>query len=195
VAFLWGEAEHADLALMPVAMHVGDSLGYLGEGGSCGTRSGGCVVDAQVTMVPPRRAEAPNVSRPGCSKTMSGSWPLVSSRIRWPKRRRRRLLPGEVFRLGHQLVRLDEAELGQATIVGLEPPDPLGRIEHRVVVPVRFPPVRHSGSGRPRGRRLSTCVRPHQSVARRRTGPSRSRATAGRAGWQGRRPGLRNAGS
>ena len=40
-------------------------------------------------MVPPRRATktlAPNVSRPGCSKTMSGSRPPVSARIVAPKR-------------------------------------------------------------------------------------------------------------
>ncbi len=46
-------------------------------------------VEAQVTMVPPRRVtytEAPNVSRPGCSKTISGSSPPVSSRILAPKR-------------------------------------------------------------------------------------------------------------
>src|SRR5215216_5781369 len=46
-------------------------------------------VDAHVTIVPPRRAtytEAPKVSRPGCSKTMSGSSPPVSSRIRAPNR-------------------------------------------------------------------------------------------------------------
>jgi hypothetical protein len=47
------------------------------------------LVEAQVTIVPPFRAaytDAPNVSRPGCSKTMSTSSPPVSSRIRAPKR-------------------------------------------------------------------------------------------------------------
>ena len=46
-------------------------------------------VEAQVTIVPPLRAaytEAPKVSRPGCSKTMSMSSPPVSSRIFAPKR-------------------------------------------------------------------------------------------------------------
>src|SRR5436190_8677015 len=46
-------------------------------------------VDAQVTIVPPRLTTytlAPNVSRPGCSNTMSGSSPPVSSRIRAPSR-------------------------------------------------------------------------------------------------------------
>jgi hypothetical protein len=46
----------------------------------------------------------------------------------------RRLLPGEVRRLGHQLVGLDQGQLGQAAEVGLEAPDPLLRVEHRVVV-------------------------------------------------------------
>src|SRR2546423_13093247 len=48
------------------------------------------LVEAQVTTVPPRLATytlAPNVSRPGCSNTMSGSSPPVSSRIRPPNRR------------------------------------------------------------------------------------------------------------
>ena len=47
------------------------------------------VVEAQVTIVPPRRVtytDAPNVSRPGCSKTMSTSSPPVSSRILAPNR-------------------------------------------------------------------------------------------------------------
>ncbi len=47
-------------------------------------------VDAQVTIVPPLRAaktDAPNVSRPGCSKTMSTSSPPVSSRMSLPNRR------------------------------------------------------------------------------------------------------------
>ena len=46
----------------------------------------------------------------------------------------RRLLPREVGRLRHQLVRLDDAEVGQAAEVRLEPPDPLVGGEHRVVV-------------------------------------------------------------
>ena len=48
------------------------------------------VVDAQVTTLPPRRVTntlAPNVSRPGCSKTMSTSRPPLSSRIFLPSRR------------------------------------------------------------------------------------------------------------
>ncbi len=47
-----------------------------------------------------------------------------------------RLLPGEVLRLGHQLVRLDQGQLGQAAVVGFVSPDPLVGVEHRVVVPV-----------------------------------------------------------
>ena len=42
-----------------------------------------------MTIVPPLRAtytDAPKVSRPGCSKTMSTSSPPVSSRIRAPNR-------------------------------------------------------------------------------------------------------------
>src|SRR3989440_258992 len=48
------------------------------------------LVEAQVTTVPPRLATytlAPNVSRPGCSNTMSGSSPPVSSRLRPPNGR------------------------------------------------------------------------------------------------------------
>ena len=48
----------------------------------------------------------------------------------------RRLLPAEVARLGHQLVGLDQGDLGEAAEVGLEPPDALLRVEHRVVVAV-----------------------------------------------------------
>ena len=40
------------------------------------------------------------------------------------------------FGLGHQLVGLDQGDLGQAAEVGLEAPDPLLGVEHRVVVPV-----------------------------------------------------------
>jgi hypothetical protein len=39
-----------------------------------------------------------------------------------------------VRRFWHQLVGLDQGELGQATEVGLEAPDPLFGVEHRVVV-------------------------------------------------------------
>ena len=45
------------------------------------------------------------------------------------------LLPGQVLGLGHQLVGLDQRELGQPAEVGLEAPDPLLRVHHRVVVP------------------------------------------------------------
>src|SRR5262249_2995111 len=44
------------------------------------------------------------------------------------------LLPGEVVRLGHELVGLDDAEVGQAAVVRLEAPDALVGGEHRVVV-------------------------------------------------------------
>ena len=47
------------------------------------------------------------------------------------------LLPGEVAGLGHQLVALDQGELGQAAEVGLEAPDALLGVHHRVVVPGR----------------------------------------------------------
>ena len=46
------------------------------------------------------------------------------------------LLPAEVLRLGHQLVGLDQRDLGEAAEVGLEAPDPLLGVEHRVVVAV-----------------------------------------------------------
>ena len=50
--------------------------------------------------------------------------------------RRRGLLPGEVLGLGHQLVGLDQRQLGQPAEVGLVAPDALLRVEHGVVVPV-----------------------------------------------------------
>ncbi len=74
----------------------------------------------------------------------------------------RRLLPGQVLGLGHQLVGLDQGEFGESAVVGLEAPDPLGRVEHGVVVAVgglqlhrqavrddavAGPPVRDAGSG------------------------------------------------
>ncbi len=46
------------------------------------------------------------------------------------------LLPAEVVRLGHQLVGLDQRDLGEAAEVGLEAPDALLGVEHRVVVAV-----------------------------------------------------------
>src|SRR3546814_8663743 len=46
------------------------------------------------------------------------------------------LLPGQVGGLGHQLVGLDQRDLGQPAEVGLEAPDPLLGVEHRVVVAV-----------------------------------------------------------
>src|SRR6478736_2136229 len=45
-----------------------------------------------------------------------------------------RLLPGEVVRLGHQLSRLDQRDVRQPPEVGLEAPDALLGVEHRVVV-------------------------------------------------------------
>jgi hypothetical protein len=48
-----------------------------------------------------------------------------------------RLLPRQVCRLGHELVGLDQGELGEATEVGFVSPDALLRVEHRVVVPGR----------------------------------------------------------
>ncbi len=47
------------------------------------------------------------------------------------------LLPCQVRWLGHQLVGLDQCELGQAAEVRLEAPDALLRVEHGVVVAVR----------------------------------------------------------
>src|SRR5699024_991647 len=47
------------------------------------------------------------------------------------------LLPGEVVGLGHELVRLDDRQLGEAAEVRLEAPDALLRVHHRVVVAVR----------------------------------------------------------
>lgn len=49
----------------------------------------------------------------------------------------RRLLPAQVVGLGHQLVGLDEGDLGETAEVGLEAPDALLGVEHRVVVAVR----------------------------------------------------------
>ena len=49
---------------------------------------------------------------------------------------RGRLLPREVGGLGHQLVGLDQRELGEPAEVRLESPDPLLGVEHRVVVAV-----------------------------------------------------------
>ena len=49
----------------------------------------------------------------------------------------RRLLPGQVGGLGHQLVGLHHRQVGQAAEVGLEPPDALVVGEHRVVVGAR----------------------------------------------------------
>ena len=46
------------------------------------------------------------------------------------------LLPAQVVGLGHQLVGLDQRDLGQAAEVGLEAPDALLGVEHRVVVAV-----------------------------------------------------------
>jgi hypothetical protein len=43
-----------------------------------------------------------------------------------------------VRRLGHELVGLDQGELAQAAEVGLVSPDPLLRVEHRVVVALRL---------------------------------------------------------
>lgn len=48
----------------------------------------------------------------------------------------RGLFPGEVSGLGHELVGLDECDLRQAAEVGLEAPDALFGVEHRVVVSV-----------------------------------------------------------
>ena len=46
------------------------------------------------------------------------------------------LLPGEVVRLGHQLVGLDQRDVGEPAEVGLEAPDALLGVHHRVVVAV-----------------------------------------------------------
>ena len=46
----------------------------------------------------------------------------------------RRLLPRQVRRLGHQLVGLDDREVGEPAEVRLESPDPLVGRQHRVVV-------------------------------------------------------------
>lgn len=48
----------------------------------------------------------------------------------------RGLLPAQVVRLRHELVGLDERDLGEAAEVGLEAPDALLGVEHRVVVAV-----------------------------------------------------------
>ena len=48
-----------------------------------------------------------------------------------------RFLPGQMRGLGQQLVGLDQGDLCEAAEVGLEPPDALLGIEHRVVVAER----------------------------------------------------------
>ena len=94
-----------------------------------------------------------------------------------------RLLPGQVRRLGHQLVGLDQGDLGQAAEVGLEAPDPLLRVEHRVVVARRGSPAPPTGSARrPRSPGCQVCT-PGPVRARRRRGRSRPRGRAGRASW------------
>ena len=49
---------------------------------------------------------------------------------------RRRLLPGQVRGLGHELVGLHQRQLGEAAEVGLEAPDALLGVHHRVAVAV-----------------------------------------------------------
>ena len=94
----------------------------------------------------------------------------------------RRLLPREVGRLGHQLVGLDDGEVGEAAEVGLEAPDPLVGGEHRVVVRRRVLVVdgvavdRDPVAGLPVAHRRADA----QHDARRRR--SRRRGTAGRGG-------------
>ena len=51
-----------------------------------------------------------------------------------------------MLRLGHQLVGLDDGQLGQAAEVGLEAPDALLRVEHGVVVPVGASAAPRTGS-------------------------------------------------
>ena len=233
-----------------------------------------------MTIVPPLRAantDAPKVSRPGCSKTMSTSSPPVSSRIRAPRRRHSlwswvcssfqnrkssadRLMissapiarqtcafssfdttqtgvapplraycvakpprppeapqirtlspcfmpaplretswryaveltsPGEAAssqvrcaRLGHQLVGLHQRDLGEAAEVGLEAPDPLLGVEHRVVVPVGALELDRQAVGDHLVAGLPRVHARRRSSARRRRGRSRPRGRAGRAAWR-----------
>ena len=65
----------------------------------------------------------------------------------------RRLLPRQVGGLGHDLVGLDDRQVGQAAEVGLEAPDALVGGQHRVVA-LEGPGRRRSCSARPRGRPL-----------------------------------------
>ena len=106
-----------------------------------------------------------------------------------------RLLPGEVGRLGHQLVGLDDGQLGQTAEVGLEAPDPLlaGRASCRCGR--RRPPARRTGSGPRPPRRAARGGRRGRYAARRRPGRSRPRGTAGRAAWSRGRAGRSARGS
>ena len=91
------------------------------------------------------------------------------------------LLPGEVGGLGHQLVGLDQRDLGQAAEVGLEAPDPLLGIHHRVVVPVGALELDRQAVGDDLVARLPQVDAHARWPARRRTGRSRRRGRAGRA--------------
>ena len=92
----------------------------------------------------------------------------------------RRLFPREVLRLRHQLVGLDDGDLGEPAEVRLEAPDALVRRHHRVVVRATGPGRRRGGSAPSPRRPASSCARPNRRAARPRPRPSPSRGTAGR---------------
>ena len=93
------------------------------------------------------------------------------------------LLPGQVAGLGHQLVGLDQGQLGQAAEVGLEAPDPLLRVHHRVVVPGRVLQLHRQAVRHHLVAGLPPVHPRRRPAARRRPGPSRPRGRAGRAAW------------
>ena len=99
-----------------------------------------------------------------------------------------RLLPGQVGRLGHELVGLDHGQVGQAAEVGLEAPDPLVGGQHGVVVGRRVLVVDVVAVDGDACRRASSCGPPSRPAAPRRRRRSRPRGTAGRGGRPRRSP-------
>ena len=94
----------------------------------------------------------------------------------------RRLLPGEVRRLRHQLVGLHQGELAEPAVVGLVAPDALVGGEHRVVVRARVLVVDVVAVHGDRVAGLARPAPPSRPAARRRRRRCRRRGTAGRAG-------------
>ena len=101
----------------------------------------------------------------------------------------RRLLPGEVGRLRHELVGLDDGELGQAAEVGLEAPDALVVAEHRVVVAARVLVVDVVAVHDDLVARLPVAARPSRPAAPRPRRRSRRRGRPGRGACPSSSPG------